>query len=108
MSCVGFEKKKNMITSQNVKQNENVTIGNYTFGVVQIFTYLGSSLSSQASKKRILIASKCFYGLKNQLKSHVLSCKRKIIFYKTLIRPVLSHASETWVLSTTDEKALAM
>jgi hypothetical protein len=56
--------------------------------------------------KQILIDNKCFCGIKNQLKSHVLSQKSKIILYKTLIRPVLTYASETWVLTTSDIKAL--
>jgi alkylhydroperoxidase/carboxymuconolactone decarboxylase family protein YurZ len=86
-----------MITSQNAKQNENITIGHYTFGVVQMLKYLVSSLSfnndiSQKMKKWILVANKCFYGLRNQLKSHVLSWKSKIILYKTLIKPVLTYA----------------
>jgi hypothetical protein len=49
-----------------------------------------------------------FYGLRSQLKSHVLSWKSKIVLYKILIRPVLTYASETWVLSTYDENALAI
>jgi hypothetical protein len=51
-----------------------------------------------------LIANTYFYGVKNQLKSHELSWKRKIILYKALIRPVLTYASETWVLTISDEK----
>jgi hypothetical protein len=39
------EKRKHLITSQNAKQCENKTIGNYISGVVQTFTYLGSSVS---------------------------------------------------------------
>jgi hypothetical protein len=92
-----------MIASQNAEQSGNITVGNYTFGVVQTFTYIGSSVScnndiNQETKKGILINNKCFSGLKNQLKSHVLSWKNKIISYKTLIRPVLTYASEIWVL----------
>jgi hypothetical protein len=75
---INQEKTKYIITSQNAEQSENISIGNYTFEVVQTFTYLESSVScnndiSQESKKIILINNKCFYGLKNQLKSHVLS-----------------------------------
>jgi hypothetical protein len=67
------EKTKYMITSQNAKTSKNITIGNYTFGVVQRFTYLGSSANcsndnSWEIKIRILITDK-YYGLKNHLKS---------------------------------------
>jgi hypothetical protein len=44
----------------------------------------------------------------NQLKSHVLPWKSKIILYKTLISPVLTWASETWVLSTSGVKVIAV
>jgi hypothetical protein len=63
--------------------------------MIEIFSSTYLSIS-QEIKKRILIANKYFYGLKNQLKSHVLSWKIKIILYKT------------WVLSTSDEKALGV
>jgi hypothetical protein len=71
------EKTKYMITSRNPKLSENITIGKYTFEAVHTFTYLGSSVSCnndniQEIKKRILMANECFYGLKNQLMSHVL------------------------------------
>jgi hypothetical protein len=67
------EKTKYMITSQNAKRSENITISNYTFEVVQRFTYLGSSANcsndnSWEIKKQILITNKC-YGLRNHLKS---------------------------------------
>jgi hypothetical protein len=71
--AVRRRRKKYMITSQTAKESENITIGNYMLEVVQTFTYLGSSVNcnnniSQEITKLILIANKCFYGLKNQLK----------------------------------------
>jgi hypothetical protein len=61
-----------MIKSQNAKLSENTTIGNYTFGAVQTFTCVESSVSckndiSQEIKKWIFVANKCFNGLQNQL-----------------------------------------
>jgi hypothetical protein len=66
------EKTKYMITSQNAEQSENITICNYTFEVLQEFTYLGTSVSrnkdiSQEIKNILLIANECYYRLKNQL-----------------------------------------
>jgi hypothetical protein len=43
--------------------------------------------------------------LKNQLKSHILSWKSKIILCNVLIRPVLTCTSQTWA---SDEEALAI
>jgi len=71
------------------------------------FTYLSSLINvnndnSAESKKRILMATKGFYGLKRQFRSQFLSIKNKIKLYKTLIRPVLAYGSETWLLSKSD------
>jgi hypothetical protein len=52
------------------------------------------------------LANKCFYGLKRQFRSQFLSIKNKVKLYKTLIRPVLAHGAETWVLSKSDENIL--
>jgi hypothetical protein len=57
-------------------------------------------------RKRILLANKCFYGVKRQFRSQFLSIKNKVKLYKTLIRPVLAHGAETWVLSKSDENIL--
>jgi hypothetical protein len=68
-------KNKKNIISQNEKQSENKTTGNYKFGAITYLRDLCHNIDkSQEIKKQILIANKCFYGLKNQLiKSHVLS-----------------------------------
>jgi sorting nexin-29 len=57
------EKTKHMITSQIGEQSDNITVGNYTFEVVQTFIYIGSSVScnndiSQEIEKGILITNK--------------------------------------------------
>jgi hypothetical protein len=59
-------------------------------------------------KKRILVANKSFYWLKRQFRSQFLSIKCKVKLYKTLIRPVLVHGSETGVLSKFDEAILGV
>jgi hypothetical protein len=52
-----------MITSQNAKQSENMTVGNHKFEVVQTCIFPGSPVScnndgSQEIKIRILIATR--------------------------------------------------
>jgi len=81
---------------------------NNNFEAVQSFTYLGSLInvnndSSVEIKKRILMASNGFCGLKRQFRSQFSSIKNKIKLYKTLITPVLAYGSETWVLSKSDQ-----
>jgi hypothetical protein len=106
---INQEKTKYMISGTT--QNANITIDNYAFETAQTFTYLRSSVNcnndnSQEVRKRILTANRCFYGLRNLLKSQILSWKNKILLYKTLIRPVLTYASKTWKSTKSDEKTL--
>ena len=83
-------------------------IERFNFESVQNFTFFGSFLdvnndNSVEIRKRILLAKKCFCGLKTQFKSQLLSIKSKVKLYNNLITPVLAYVSETWVLSKSDE-----
>ena len=42
------------------------------------------------------------------MRSPLLKRKTKLLLYKTLIRPVLTYAAETWKLTQVDEEALAV
>jgi hypothetical protein len=53
----------------------------------------------------MVAASKCYYLLLKRLRYSLLLRKTKVTLYKTLIRPVLLYASETWRL-TKDEEGL--
>ena len=83
------------------------------FQVVHSFTYLGSEIKcnndiSAEIHKRILAANRCFHGLRRHLRSHLTSRHKKILIYKVLIRPVLTHASETSTPSKTNERHLSL
>jgi hypothetical protein len=85
----------------------------YKFETVHNFTYFGSEVNckndiSPEIKKRILSAGRCFYGLKKHLMSKLIPSKTKLLMYKTLVRPVLTYASETWVLSRADGRSLGL
>jgi hypothetical protein len=47
-----------------------------------------------------------FHGLRKTLRSQLVSRKTKLLKYKTLVRPVIMYASETWTLKTTEERSL--
>ena len=107
------EKTKYLTTKGNENQPKHIQIEKFYFETVQCFTYLGSliNISSDTSieiRKRIVLANKCFYGLKRQFRSHLLSIKNKVKLHKTLIRPVLAYGSETWVLSKFYEAILGV
>jgi hypothetical protein len=56
--------------------------------------------------KRIMSANKCYFGLLRHFKSRLLSRQTKSTLYKTLVKPVLTYASETWTLTLRNERAL--
>jgi len=85
----------------------------HKFQVVHSFTYLGSDVNCNSDisaeiQKRILAANRCFHGLRKHLRSHLTSKNTKILMYKVLIRPVHTHASETWTLSKINERQLSL
>jgi hypothetical protein len=91
----------------------HIEIGPYQFETVHSFTYLGYEVNckndvSAEIKKCILSAKTCIDGLKEHLKSQLISRKTKMTLYKLLIRPVATYASETWTLTMADERALGL
>jgi hypothetical protein len=57
---------------------------------------------------RLLLANRCYHGLKKQIKSHYISIKTKYKLYKTLIRPVLQYGCETWAYNRYNEENIAI
>jgi hypothetical protein len=49
-------------------------------------------------KERIKAGNKAFYSNQKLLRSKLLSRKSRLKLYRTLIRPIVRYASETWVL----------
>jgi len=68
---------------------------------------LDRNTMSSEIKGRIYIANRSYFGLKKLLKSSTMTRKTRILLYKTLIKPVLMYASETWTLTKSDEEFLA-
>ncbi|PNF14558.1 hypothetical protein B7P43_G14576 [Cryptotermes secundus] len=68
----------------------------------------GKNDISTKIKRHNLCAGKTFYGLKKYLKSNLFSKKTKLVTHKTLVRPILTYASETRKLSRADERSLGL
>lgn len=112
---INESKTKHMIGTANARANrigQNLTNGEYNIEVVKEFTYLGSLVNSQNNvkeeiRRRLVLANKCYYALRQQFTSRILTRTSKTILYKTLIIPVLKYGSEAWVLTKSDEKLIA-
>ena len=59
---------------------------------------------SEEVTNHLIAISRSSFGLKSQLKSQLLSRKTKILIYKTLVRPLLTYALETWTMTKNDER----
>ncbi|GBN28849.1 hypothetical protein AVEN_120517-1 [Araneus ventricosus] len=87
-------------------------INGHTFERVSESKYLGTIINDQNMMKaeinnRIKSANKCFFGLKKQLRSRLVSRRPKMRLYKTLILPVLlkkriAFTFIKWILSYFD------
>lgn len=110
---VNMEKTKYMFCGKKEHQSETFEIGTFQFQSVKNFSYLGSEIDHQNDinpeiRRRIIAANRCFFGLRPLLKSHLIKRRTKIMLYKTLIKPVLTYASETWTLTMREERTLAI
>ena len=70
---------------------------------VKSFKYLGSIVNGNSSieeeiKGRISLGNKTFYANQDLFKSKLLTKNSKLRTYKTLVRPVVTYACETWAL----------
>jgi hypothetical protein len=59
-------------------------------------------------KNRIGLSNKCYYGLRKHLGSRSISLGTKCLISKTIIRPVVTHGAECWVLTEKDELQIAV
>jgi len=107
-------KTKYMKTEPNPAANQlegTICIGEFNLEVVDEFTYLGVLIRSDGDntpeiRRRIMAASRCYYGLSKHLRSKLVSKKTKCHIYKTLIRPVLIYGCESWTMKKSDEQLL--
>jgi hypothetical protein len=57
-----------------------------------------TTLIPEEIKERIALGKKAYFANKKCLKSKLVTKWSKLKLYKTVIRPVVIYASETWVL----------
>ena len=83
---------------------KGITINGVTYEGVAELVYLGALISNDNSvekeiQKRILAGSRTYFAAVSLFRSRLLSRATKILLYKTLIRPVVSHGAEAWTVT---------
>jgi hypothetical protein len=86
-------------------------INNYSFEKVNNFIYMGAILNDNNQMQfeiaeRIRKGNRAYYANAELLKSKLLKRSTKMRIYLTLIRPVVTYASETWILTEKVEMRL--
>jgi len=90
-----------MSRDHNAGRIHSVRMNNSTFERVEVFKYLGTTLTNQNSiaeeiKNSLRSGNSCYYSVQNLLSSTLLSKHLKIKIYKNIILPIVLYGCETW------------
>jgi hypothetical protein len=89
-----------------------VKTDNGSFGGVEQFRYLGTTLTNQSSiqeeinNSKLMSGNACYHSVQNLLSSNLLSKNVNIKIYSTIILPVVLFGCETWSLTLREEYRL--
>ena len=113
---INEKKTKYMIVTRNYNKwvnSNDIKIGEYKFERITNFKYLGSIVTennkiSQEIKERLKNGNRVFWALNQLMRSRHLSKTGKRKIYRTVIRPIVTYASETWCMLKEDQKRIAV
>jgi hypothetical protein len=88
-----------------------VKIDNSSIERVEVFKYLGMTLTDQNSiqeeiKSRLKLGNAYYHSVQNLLSSRLLSKNLKIKIYRTIILSMVLYGCETWSLTLKEERSL--
>jgi hypothetical protein len=93
-------------------RGNKLEIDTMSFKSVHSFKYLGSVVNQnnkiEEAKERIIAGNKALYANRNMFQIRLFSRKYKLKLYRTLIRTIVTYASETWVLKENSIQKLIM
>jgi hypothetical protein len=102
---INIEKTKYMKCTKKDNNKENLNCSNLNMSIEQVhhYKYLGSTINDNNSieeeiKGRIALGTKAYYANLKFFKSKLVTKNSKLKLYRAVIRPIVTYASETWVL----------
>jgi len=100
---INEHKTKYLRCTKKLHKMDGIDITQTHLEQVKSFKYLGSAVNGNNSieeeiKGRISPGNKAFYANQHLFKSKLLTKNSKLQMYKTLVRPVVTYACETWIL----------
>jgi hypothetical protein len=108
---INYTKTKYVINRQDGNKVKETEFMGKKYKKVESFKCLGAVMTSLNDieteiKSKIAVINKCYYALGPILKRRSTSQSIKICLYKTIIRPAMTYAAETWTLTSKIEKML--
>uniref|UniRef100_W5LXG6 Reverse transcriptase domain-containing protein n=1 Tax=Lepisosteus oculatus TaxID=7918 RepID=W5LXG6_LEPOC len=108
---INMAKTKYMVMTRKstITSNALLEIQGYQFEKVTTFKYLGSLISEKNEisleiGERINAGNRCYFSVQDLMKTRLLSMRQS----RMVIRPVVTYAVETWVLTKRDVELLNM
>jgi hypothetical protein len=104
-------KTKYMRNARKEIKRQDIVIDNMTFEHASSFKYLGSIVNEtnkteEEIQSRIAAGNRAYHANKKLLTNKLLSRNSKMSVYKTIIRPVVTYGSETWMMNIAHEEKL--
>jgi len=103
---INVQKTKYLKCSRRQDQLKAINIENKEIEQVRSFKYLGSTVNTESTmeeeiKERIALGNKAFFVNKKIFQSKLISKNAKLKLCFSVIRPVVTYTSETWILEET-------
>ena len=101
-------KKCKTLRTKNIRNEDNIQIGNEVVEDVYQFVYLGAIVNKDGGgnrdiQHRLQKARGAFHRLQRIWSCRGIGRKTKLQLFKTLVRPVLLYGCETWKITKKDE-----
>ena len=110
---INATKTKYLLAGDSDHLGSSVLVDGDILEVVKAFYYLGTIVTSDNDisskiRRRIVQGNRAYYGLHRLLRSRRLRARTKWEIYRTLIRPVVLYAHESWTIRAEDANALGV